>query len=185
MAIAKGEPMLAQDILDLRDGLQNQLNVMTFFPKGTILTFSSEAWNATSTAFKNIWKICDGNNGTQVNDMIIPDLRNKFLRGGTASGEQYNNPTTGNTQMISVPVPRHRHTITDKEHNHWLGVITSVIGNEYTWSSSGGGRGAYTQNIPGARTGITETNYEGDTDSSITVNTMPSYYTVIYIIKVA
>ncbi|MDR1453508.1 MAG: hypothetical protein LBJ25_06005 [Candidatus Margulisbacteria bacterium] len=61
MTIAKGKPMVADDILNL-----------AFFPKGTILIYTSDAWNNSPTVtFKDIWKICDGNNGT-------PDLTNKF-----------------------------------------------------------------------------------------------------------
>ena len=73
MTIATGQPMLAADILDL-----------TFFPKGTILTFSSTAWSATSANFKTIWKICNAANHAA--DANVPDLTNKFLRGAESSG---------------------------------------------------------------------------------------------------
>jgi hypothetical protein len=95
MTIARGEPMLATDILNL-----------TFFPKGTILTFSSTAWSATSVEFKNIWKICNAANHAV--DPTIPDLTNKFLRGADSSG------TTGGADSRSVTLtnnnlPSHSH----------------------------------------------------------------------------
>jgi hypothetical protein len=40
-----------------------------YFVKNAI---SGEAWNATSAEFKNIWKICNGQNGT-------PDLRGGWV----------------------------------------------------------------------------------------------------------
>jgi hypothetical protein len=64
--------MYADDILNL-----------TFFPKGTLLTFSSTAWSATSAEFKNIWKVCNkANHGVDPN---VPDLTDKFLRGAESS----------------------------------------------------------------------------------------------------
>jgi hypothetical protein len=97
MVIEAGQKMYAADILNL-----------TFFPKGAILTFSTEAWNnATNPGFKDIWKICDGQNGT-------PNLVNMFLRGGSSSG------ATGGADSRSVTLttnnlPAHGHGATGLE----------------------------------------------------------------------
>jgi hypothetical protein len=92
MTIKTGEKMYASDILNL-----------TFFPKGTILTFSTEAWNnATNPGFKDIWKICDGQNGT-------PNLVNMFLRGAGSSG------TIGGADSVALTannLPSHNHGAT-------------------------------------------------------------------------
>jgi hypothetical protein len=93
MTVATGQPMLASDILDL-----------TFFPKGAILTFSSEAWNNASADFKKQWHICDGTNGTV-------NLVDRFPRGsGSTTG------TIGGTDTAQVPY--HTHTVSDSGHTH-------------------------------------------------------------------
>jgi hypothetical protein len=90
--------MEADDILNL-----------TFFPKGAILTFSTAAWGATSAEFKNIWKICNtANHDADPNN--VPDLTNRFLRGGTNSDF-----TTGggaDSQSVTLTdahLPEHKH----------------------------------------------------------------------------
>ena len=160
------------------DNYATTLSNMNFFPKGTILTFSSEAWNATTPAFKEIWKICDGT------DSRTPNLTNKFLRGGATSGTSYNNPTATNTQSIVVPVPQHNHSIDDKQHNHTCYQVGWVDSNGYPLSGTRQ-LDNFAVGTSLAYTGITETNYYGTANASISVNTMPSYYTVIYIMKVA
>jgi hypothetical protein len=90
--------MYAADILNL-----------TFFPKGTILTFSSTAWSATSTEFKNIWKICNAANHTA--DPNIPDLTNKFLRGAESSGAT-GGADNQNVTLTASHLPSHNHEAT-------------------------------------------------------------------------
>ncbi|MDR2428175.1 MAG: hypothetical protein LBD62_00015 [Candidatus Margulisbacteria bacterium] len=94
--VKSGERLLATDITDL-----------TFFPKGTILTFSSIAWGATSAEFKTIWKVCNAANHAV--DNFIPDLTGKFLRGAESSG------TAGGADSQSVTaaqLPEHNHGAT-------------------------------------------------------------------------
>jgi hypothetical protein len=98
--IVRGEPLLASDINDL-----------TFFPKGTILTFSSTAWSATSAEFKTIWKICNAANHSV--DAFIPDLTNKFLRGAESSG------AIGGADNQSVPIT----TANLPAHSHGAGTL--------------------------------------------------------------
>jgi hypothetical protein len=165
--IESGERLVATDITDL-----------TFFPVGTILIFSTTAWNATSTTFKTIWKICDGTNGT-------PNLANKFLRGATSSGTEYSNPTTTNTQTISVPVPQHYHSITDPGHTHSIPNVSSYFGSGGNLLNRYDDSTYPKKDISSSTTGITQTDNAGTANASITVNIMPSYFTVIYIMKVS
>jgi hypothetical protein len=174
--VESGQRLVATDITNL-----------TFFPIGTILQFSGSAYSGLTSARtednKVIWTLC---NGTSVNGIDVPNLVDKFTRGGTASGTEYINPTTTNTQTISVPVPEHKHSITDTGHAHTVSNVNTVSSGH---NSSGGA--TPTSKIPGTistskdTTGITQTNYAGTANASITVNIMPSYYTVIYIMKVA
>ena len=169
MTIATGERMFASDI-----------NNLTFFPKGTILAFSSEAWNATSAEFKDIWKICNGQNGT-------PNLVGKFLRGGENSN--FTTPQGADNQTLTVPLPKHSHKHTHDNHNGefnctWIsviqpsGVFTAYAnGSREEAGSSNGGR--VVLNAPHS---YDETE-AGIDDASITVNTVPSCYQVIYIMK--
>ena len=164
MVIAKGSPMLADDI-----------NNLTFFPKGTILTFSSDAWSATSAEFKEIWKKCDGNNGVKVNNMTIPDLRNKFLRGGESSG------VTGNGKKIlsEDELPAHTHGVNDPGHGHTTNAVYFVytapgfVGSSSGWNTVTGAVDSSATNISIKSTG-----------SSQEFDIIPAFYTVIYIIKV-
>jgi microcystin-dependent protein len=196
MTIAKGSPMLADDI-----------NNLTFFPKGTILTFSSEAWNSTSTAFREIWKICNTDN--HASDNTIPDLTNKFLRGGTSSGAT----GTGQKTLSVSELPSHSHPsgtlavassgahthdVTDPGHKHkisigsrnganksvsdggtldnyYAGIMASVIEKAETGISINNTNSAHSHSLSGAI---------GSTGSGDEFDIIPAFYTVIYIIKV-
>jgi microcystin-dependent protein len=164
--IKSGERLVATDITDL-----------TFFPKGTILTFSSEAYSATSTGFKAIWKICDGQNGT-------PNLVNRFLRGSSSSG------ATGGTDSQNITLntnnlPSHSHTMQSAgKHSHTY-YIATLLGNA-------GGVGWSDDDNPFTTPKTTSTDGEhthtiGNTGNGqpFTVNTLPAYYAVIYVIKTA
>jgi hypothetical protein len=181
--IKSGERLVATDITDL-----------TFFPKGTILTFSSEAYSATSAAFKEIWKICDGQNGT-------PNLVNRFLCGGSSSGAIGG----ADSQTIAVPLKSHKHAFSDGVTNStsktltgyfpsngagWRGVYSGIVtqSNEYgylgvTGEDSNNARGYIDATHSHGVTGAIST--EGEASPTITVNTVPKYYQVIYIMKVA
>ena len=172
--------MFPSDILDL-----------TFFPIGTILTFSSTAWSATSATFKNIWKTCNGQNGT-------PDLTNKFLRGSLASG------ATGGTDSQSVTLqtanlPSHNHTFTNGTTNSTSKTLTgSFSGGEKGISASGivsrsfssqygSGDGDHDNDLLSIDAthshGVTGTIGSTGSGTAFTVNTVPAYYAVIYIKK--
>jgi hypothetical protein len=162
MAIAAGEKMYASDILNL-----------TFFPKGTILTFSTEAYNATSAEFKNIWKICNGTGST-------PNLVNKFLRGAGSSG------TTGgadSVQLAKENLPKHGHEIDDPGHTHNIGY--------YGQGSHSGSYSLQDNKISELHTnkdltGISiKDTFPSQTEYARAFSIVPSYYTVIYIMKIA
>jgi hypothetical protein len=177
MTIATGEKMYAADILNL-----------TFFPKGTILTFSSTAWSATSAEFKTIWKVCDGTGGT-------PDLQGRFLRGGTSTDDA----TTGGgtVELSEANLPAHEHSITGSttsgggKHYHRSGNNVSY-NNEpdgnypMTVARAWGGNayheicndGAHVHSISG--TAAVHLKHKAEA-----FDVIPAFYTVIYIIKVA
>ncbi|MDR1453060.1 MAG: hypothetical protein LBJ25_03690, partial [Candidatus Margulisbacteria bacterium] len=100
MTIATGQKMYADDILNL-----------TFFPKGTLLIFSSTAWGATSAEFKNIWKVC--NKANHDADLFVPDLTDKFLRGAESS--DFTTARGADSQSVilqTTNLPSHSHGAT-------------------------------------------------------------------------
>ncbi|MDR1997349.1 MAG: hypothetical protein LBQ83_03400 [Candidatus Margulisbacteria bacterium] len=112
MVIETGQPLLASDI-----------NNLTFFPKGTILTYTTAAWNSASAAFKQIWYIC---NGQPVGNEYTPDLVNKFLRGAESSGST-DGADSQSLTLQEINLPAHAHTLKDEDisitggsHNHNL-----------------------------------------------------------------
>jgi hypothetical protein len=173
--VESGQRLVATDITDL-----------TFFPKGTILMFSSEAWSETTAAFKTIWKICNGQGGT-------PNLVNKFLRGGANS--DFTNGGGADNQSVTLSLnnlPSHKHRHTHDTHtgsgegfhggqSDASGVIsfqsTSKSFNAVSWMY---GPGKMVINAPHS---YDETPAGGG--QPFTVNTLPAYYTVIYIMKMA
>ncbi|MDR1997950.1 MAG: hypothetical protein LBQ83_06475 [Candidatus Margulisbacteria bacterium] len=134
MTIARGQQMVADDILNL-----------TFFPKGTILTFNSTAWSNASTDFKTIWKICDGQNGT-------PNLTGRFLRGGASSGTT-GSPTSGTfsgadsvTLAAShVPIPAHTHAFS--------GTSSGGTSHTHAYSGTSSGGSSHTHAYSGTSSG--------------------------------
>ena len=184
MVIKRGESMLAEDILNL-----------TFFPEGTILTFSSTAWNSTGPAFKAIWKICNKTNHDA--NPAIPDLTDKFLRGAESS--DFITPGGADSVTVPVPLPKHHHKHTHDTHigRLWTpspgnnfgggnltgdGVFSRANLSQYgTQSKDGYNTGGVTMNAPHSY----DETPAGVDEPAVTVNTVPLHYTVIYIIKVA
>jgi hypothetical protein len=173
MTIATGERLLASDI-----------NNLTFFPKGTVLMYSSTAWNSVSAEFKALWHICDG---ATVNGYTTLNLVDKFIRGGAVSGQ------TGGTD--SAEVPRHSHRFTGGTATGSFmpitradiassGSATGVFTTSGTSSRNrgadwyGGESGHHTVNFSMTPTGtISE-------EGSATADNKPAYCTVIFIEKV-
>ncbi|MDR1453381.1 MAG: hypothetical protein LBJ25_05350, partial [Candidatus Margulisbacteria bacterium] len=96
MTIARGQPMLASDILDL-----------TFFPVGAILMMDG-GW----TDGRGGWYICDGKEKTLPNGsrQRTPDLKDKFIRGGSsAGGVGGSDSVSANITLTAENLPGHGH----------------------------------------------------------------------------
>ncbi|MDR1114062.1 MAG: hypothetical protein LBL50_03110 [Candidatus Margulisbacteria bacterium] len=191
MTIAQGERMLASDILSL-----------SFLPIGTILMHDgSISWTNDQTIPG--WYKCDGNNGQRINDRTVPDLRSKFLCGADTAGVEGGS----NDQSIilkSKNMPKHTHVFKGKKIDSKTGglvhkghIDSNAVNdinkpadpfycnkNDLTVASTVASPYAqfyrvYMNYIPeGTLADVGEDNPE-----AITVNTVPAYYTVIYIIK--
>ena len=193
MAIKTGEKMVATDITDL-----------TFFPKGTILTFSSEAWDSTSAEFKEIWKICNASNHEA--NPAIPDLTDKFLRGAESSGAtgdgkktlsvselpEHNHPNG----TLAASGGEHTHGVNDPGHSHPCPAHHDEAANNsanFTWGGSPASTNLYTGSKTTGITVKTDNSAHshsisgaiGDTGSGAEFDVIPAFYTVIYIMKVA
>jgi microcystin-dependent protein len=146
-------------------------------PVGTILAMSASSWMNTSAAFKNNWKVCDGTGGT-------PDLRGRFLRGGTASDAATGGVDSQSITLTINNLPKHNHSMTIYQND----FISSAEHNTYGLNQDIDGGPQYDQSKRTVSThpgnGLPIINYTGSSEP-FSVNTVPTYYTVIYIIKVA
>ncbi|MDR1113844.1 MAG: hypothetical protein LBL50_01985 [Candidatus Margulisbacteria bacterium] len=163
------------------------LSTLSFFPRGTILTFSAAAWDAKDSAFKAVWKICNGQNGT-------PNLIDKFLRGG----DYGNDRETGGTNTAQVPY--HNHGFTGTNQTGYLPVDFTTNKSIHPYYSrypegvfsvsntkpdaetviAGGG---WVAGRAGYHFSMTPTGAIGYTGSN--ADNRPEFYTVIYIIKIS
>jgi hypothetical protein len=178
--VKSGERLVATDITDL-----------TFFPRGTILPFSSAAWDETSSDFKKIWKICDGQNGTI-------NLVGRFIRGGAYA----NYGATGGTddQTLSANnIPSHTHGFSTStaeltgELN--VGQYVSYVNATGVFTSWSNGSPENNSNNAGARVKIdvthshtgTTNNQNGKTNGTATASfdNRPAFTTLIFIQKMA
>ncbi|MDR1113658.1 MAG: hypothetical protein LBL50_01030 [Candidatus Margulisbacteria bacterium] len=166
-------------LTDKQLNLLNSLDTLSFFPKGTILTFSAAAWDAKDSAFKAIWKICNGQNGT-------PNLIDKFLRGGDYGDDRATGGT--NSPVLSeANLPKlygwwesivHRNGIGDEGgHVKIAGQWMNVRSLDTAW---------YDDNIYVSNT-LTGASYSFSygADRPTALDNRPAFYTVIYIMKVA
>ncbi|MDR1997134.1 MAG: hypothetical protein LBQ83_02275 [Candidatus Margulisbacteria bacterium] len=119
MVVAKGQPMLAQDMLDI-----------TFFPKGTILMMDG-SW----TDVRGGWYICDGRKTPYGN---TPNLTDRFIRGGVTAG----GTGGGTVTLVTANLPAHGHTLsgltlnTTGIHKHTVSG-TIVTGGAHTHPVTG------------------------------------------------
>jgi hypothetical protein len=176
-SVAGKQDKLTAEQLSLLNSLSSKLSTLSFFPKGTILPVAKSVWEEADNEFKKVWKVCDGDNGTI-------NLIGKFLRGG----KEADYGATGGTdsQTVAVPVPQHSHSITDPGHDHsYDTIVWNIDGGDIPVNSEDDDAHWKTGTTSKSVTGITKTDNAGTANASITVNTVPSYYTVIYIMKVA
>ncbi|MDR2431923.1 MAG: hypothetical protein LBD99_06725 [Candidatus Margulisbacteria bacterium] len=180
MTIASGERILPEDV-----------NSMSFFPKGTILIYDGTGWEDNKTIPG--WYQCNGQNGT-------PDLTDRFIIGSLAKGQ-----TGGtNTQTLTLDnMPAHTHSLTG------VGSVQSSLGNYTTsWfqtdysqlgsgnssnvtretrvgkSDSGFGNDTCAQNVLKLRHKHNPVTVMAETGQSQPFDNRPQYYKVIYIKKV-
>jgi hypothetical protein len=160
-------------------GVRNALHTKeTVLPVGTILAMSVSSWGNAGAAFQSKWRVCDGTGGT-------PDLRGRFLRGGTSSDAVTGGANSQSFRISGNNLPNHTHTVNDPGHHHDLLYDWGhggTIGIDIDGNSSNIGKKGL---IDEAYTGITVTGGGKDTPDQITIDTVPNYYTVIYIMKIA
>ena len=110
-------------------------------------------WSGASNAIPTGYVLCDGNNST-------PDLRDRFVVG---AGNSYSVAATGGatTDTVSISV-----------------TVSGTTGN----NSNGVGRAGYIAN-PNANLFSHSHSFSGSGSGSDTVNTLPPYYALCYIMK--
>ncbi|MDR1452841.1 MAG: hypothetical protein LBJ25_02560 [Candidatus Margulisbacteria bacterium] len=155
-------------------------------PIGTIIAMETMAYyNNADATFKSKWKVCDGSSSN------APNLKHRFLR-GFESGDS----TTGgaNSVEVDVPLKKHSHTFTGATASGSLNLYHYGDGLDRTIFTNSGDSSTSLPNNNGETTGeginfsLTPSgtiSSEGADSSTITVSTLPSYYTVIYIMKIA
>ena len=127
-------------------------------------------WSGSIATIPSSWRLCNGENGT-------PNLQDRFIVG---AGSGYAVAATGGSENATLV--SHRHTITDKKHDHTY--TTPVAGAAREDSSidnyiyAGGGTTGK------SFTGITETNLEGPTPTTNTAN-LPPYYALAFIMRIS
>jgi hypothetical protein len=146
-------------------------------PVGTILAMSTSSWTNADAAFRSKWQVCDGTGGT-------PDLRGRFLRGGTSSDAATGGADSQSFSIGTTNLPDHTHTVNDSGHSHgfkMVGVNQKEGAGTQCIDGTGDGRWPSTT----VKTGISVTGGGKTIPDDISIDIVPSYYTVIYIIKVA
>ncbi|MDR1453082.1 MAG: hypothetical protein LBJ25_03800, partial [Candidatus Margulisbacteria bacterium] len=112
-----GSPLLASDITDL-----------TFFPVGMIMLMDG-SWQDG----RGGWYICDGQSRTipGLGAVTMPDLRDRFIRGGAAGGS-----VGGGTAILdTVNLPSHNHSLSGLTvtgggaHSHGVGTLAAASGS--------------------------------------------------------
>ncbi|MDR1114237.1 MAG: hypothetical protein LBL50_04010 [Candidatus Margulisbacteria bacterium] len=161
-------------------------------PVGMILAMSVSSWTNASAAFKSKWQVCDGTGGT-------PDLRGRFLRGGTSSDALTGGTNNQEIKLEIKHLPSHTHTQTPHSH-----ALMSYDANGAA-SCAGLKNSKCYQGVTGAnQSGSVHTmawcwkDYAGhdlvSAETAVNGNTgnnapykiePPAYYTVIYIMKIA
>lgn len=176
------------------------LNLSALFPVGMVMM-----WYGSAGAVPSGWAVCDGSNGT-------PDLRNRFVVGAgnsyalsavggaasssptTASGGSHTH-TVGDTALTEAQLPAHNHRIYAVENSSssnadgWLlssamGIPGENVGGfAYRDTNQAG-----TQLIEDTGSGSTHTHSlstDGAHTHTVSVDTLPPYYALYFIMKIA
>jgi hypothetical protein len=180
MVIAKGQPMLAQDIIDLKNSLQGNINTlsasvsaMSFFPKGTILMYDGTSW--TDNVTLKGWYKCEGQ--TVDGYGTLPNLKNRFVIGYDASTPAR---TTGGSNTIEKTIdiatanlPAHSHSLKNEDISITGGSHGHTLKNEDI-SITGGSHGHSFKNESIATdnnsAGHTHTFTTGDPNKTLTAH---------------
>ncbi|MDR1323476.1 MAG: hypothetical protein LBK68_03455 [Candidatus Margulisbacteria bacterium] len=180
---------LSDDKIPTERAIANYLADL-ILPKGTILAMESMFYyNSADDAFKAKWKVCDGNNNT-------PNLQHKFLRGFLSGDTATGGADSQNIALQTKHMPKHTHGFTGDKQTGYVNITTgSVDGSVF---SHGTTTSVYNNNGSASESrldfSMTPSGTIGETGGgsaasgygeSFNVQTVPSYYTVIYIMKMA
>ncbi|MDR1324343.1 MAG: hypothetical protein LBK68_07910 [Candidatus Margulisbacteria bacterium] len=158
-------------------------------PVGMILAMSVSSWTNAGATFQSKWRVCDGTGGT-------PNLSGRFLRGGTSTDAATGGADSQSITLTTSNLPAHNHTMQDAgDHTHY----PQPFDGRMNFDACGGGSGApmgigYGDNMYAGNTTTLTLSSAGSHAHTInnsgggvafTVNTVPAYYTVIYVMKVA
>ena len=134
---------------------------------GTIPVGGIIMWSGSIVSIPTGWALCNGSNGT-------PNLLDRFIVG---AGSGYSVAGTGGS--ADATLVSHKHTITDKEHDHVYTKPTRGAAREdssidnYIYADVNG-------TTDKRFTGITGTNLEG---SPATNANLPPYYALAFIMR--
>ncbi len=150
-------------------------------------------WSGAINAIPQGWKLCDGNGGTSINGVSIPDISGKFIVGYDAANVDYD--AIGNTggedthvlTAAEMPVHNHTGTVSMPPHKHQLPntVYTKVgaSGDNNTFSNANNtGSVDVTETLDSAAFNATlNTNNKGGGSAH---ENRPAFFTLAYIIFV-
>ena len=160
-------------------------------PKGVIWI-----WSGAANMIPRGWALCDGQNGT-------PDLRGRFVVGGTGGSGWYSIGNTGGSDQIVIRnynLPEHSHNVqgtfttsTNGHHAHDITNGTSVRRNVQSGDNMDRGSAGWQQTTNLAIQGAGDhthsvtinvnTNGGNQQTKGSSINILPPYYALAYIMK--
>lgn len=176
------------------------------FPTGGIIM-----WSGSIASIPSGWNLCDGTNGTpDLRNRFVVGAGSTYSVGGTggattdsittsSNGAHTHTGDTGSTTLTESQIPSHTHTGTTStagNHTHSYTQVQTVgaaytagggaWGNAFTGSTGAAGahNHTFTTDATGGGTGHTHTiSSDGAHTHTATVNTVPPYYALAYIMK--
>ena len=136
-------------------------------------------WYGATNAIPSGWALCDG---SVVNGLQTPDLRDRFVVG---AGSSYAVDATGGSANATLPTHSHDKgtlSVTGGDHSHGYTFLNQNV-------SHGGGSSAYGRTTTSASTGgsgsltMSVSGSTGSEGSSATNANLPPYYALAYIMK--
>jgi hypothetical protein len=163
----------------------SSLDFQAKLPIGTILMYDGAGWQDNITLPG--WYCCDRGN---YNKGLTPDLEDKFIKGKGSLA----NSGDGKMILSEQHLPAHKHSITDKQHDHVAPKTAAGDGNADTHPHGQyfvydddrvGADNSWTTvpSVTNSYTGITST--EDTTGGGMAFDVLPSYYSLIYIKRAA